>query len=139
MRRIIVMDRCCLCKRNGKPVDHLLLHCNVASAIWSAFFSCFGLSWVMPRSVVDLLNCWWSFGKLRSSAVWKMVPTCLFWCVWKERNDRCFIDRERTLGQILSLFYKTLYVSSLSISFSDFLVCFALLLVEWFFLYFQCT
>ena len=52
-------------------------------------------------------------------------------------NDRCFIDRERTLGQILSLFYKTLYVSSLSISFSDFLVRFALLLVEWFLLYFR--
>jgi len=38
--------------------DHLLLHCDVAYAIWIAFFSCFGLSWVMPRYVVDLYACW---------------------------------------------------------------------------------
>jgi hypothetical protein len=64
-----VMDRCCMCKRNGESVDHLLLHCDVASAIWSAFFSRFGLSWVMPRRVVDLYDCWWSSGRPRSAAV----------------------------------------------------------------------
>jgi hypothetical protein len=62
-----VMDRCCMCKRNGESVDHLLLHCDVASAIWSAFFSRFGLSWVMPRRVVDLYDCWWSSGRPRSA------------------------------------------------------------------------
>jgi hypothetical protein len=56
--------------------------------------------------------------------VWKMVPRCLLWCVWKEKNDRCFEERERTLVKILSLYYDTLYlwtavhVSTLSISFS---------------------
>jgi hypothetical protein len=49
-------------------------------------------------------------GRPRSAAVYKMVPTCLFWCVWKEKNDRYFEDRERTLGGILSLFYETLYL-----------------------------
>ena len=63
--------------------------------------------------------------------MWKMVPMCLFWCVWKEMNDRSYEDKEKTLGEILSLFYETLYlwivayVSPLSISVSDFLVCFA--------------
>lgn len=33
-----------MCKRNGESVDHFLLHCDEASAIWSAFFNCFGLS-----------------------------------------------------------------------------------------------
>jgi hypothetical protein len=50
-------------ERNGESVDYLLLHCDVASSIWSAFFSCFGLSWVMHRSVVDLLN-WVGLGVL---------------------------------------------------------------------------
>jgi hypothetical protein len=44
-------------------VDHLLLHCEVASALWSAFFGHFGLLWVMPRRVVELLACWWSLGR----------------------------------------------------------------------------
>jgi hypothetical protein len=46
-----------LMQEEWESVDHLLLHCNVVSAIWGAFFSRFGLSWVMLRSVVDLLNC----------------------------------------------------------------------------------
>jgi hypothetical protein len=68
----------------------------------------------------DMLNCWRSFGRPRSVAVWKMVPTCLFWCVWKERNDRCFEDKERMLGTILSLFYDTLYLWTVAyVSFVD--------------------
>jgi hypothetical protein len=58
-----------------------------------------------------------------SLAIWKMVPTCLFWCVWKERNSRCFEDLKRSLEDILASFFSTLYlwtvafVSPLSLSF----------------------
>jgi hypothetical protein len=77
-QHIIVMDKCCICKRNWESVDHLCLYCDMASAMRSAFFSSFGISWVMPRRVVDLYDCWWSSGKPRSVAVWKIVPICLF-------------------------------------------------------------
>jgi hypothetical protein len=96
------------------------------------FFSRFEMSWVMPRCVVDLYDCWWSSGKPKSFAVWKMVHTCLFWCLWRGRNDRNFEDKKRMLGEIISLFFETLYlwmaayVSPPSISYSDFLDCFAL-------------
>ena len=79
---VIVINRCCMCKRSEETVDHLLLHCEVASALWYAIFSCFGMAWVMPRWIVDLLACWWSSGRQRSAMVWKMVPMCLFWCLW---------------------------------------------------------
>jgi nitrogen fixation-related uncharacterized protein len=45
-----------------------------------------------------------------SLAIWKMVPTCLFWCVWKERNSRCFEDLKRSLEDILASFFSTLYL-----------------------------
>jgi hypothetical protein len=32
-RHIIIVDRCCLCKRDGESVDHFLLHYDVASAL----------------------------------------------------------------------------------------------------------
>jgi hypothetical protein len=32
-QHVIVVDRCCMCKKNRESVDHLLLHCEVASAI----------------------------------------------------------------------------------------------------------
>jgi hypothetical protein len=30
---VIIMNRCCLCKRNEESVDHVLLHCDVASTL----------------------------------------------------------------------------------------------------------
>jgi hypothetical protein len=74
------------------------------------FFSRFGLSWVMPRRVVDLFACWWTVGSTQSAVVWKMVPSCLLWCLWREKNDRSFEDRERTLVELKSFFFfNTLY------------------------------
>jgi hypothetical protein len=57
-------------------------------------------------------------------------------------NDESFKDRERTMKEILSLFFKTLYmwrvayVSPLSISYCD--LFFLLFLVRYFFLYTSC-
>jgi hypothetical protein len=88
-----------------ESVDHLLLHCEVACALWNAFFRRFGLSWVMPSSVADLFACWWTGGRSQSAAVWKMVPSCLLWCLWRERNDRSFEDRERSSVELESFFF----------------------------------
>uniref|UniRef100_A0A2N9G1A5 Reverse transcriptase zinc-binding domain-containing protein n=1 Tax=Fagus sylvatica TaxID=28930 RepID=A0A2N9G1A5_FAGSY len=41
-----------------ESVNHLLLHCTVAQELWSLIFALFGIAWVMPRGVVDLLSCW---------------------------------------------------------------------------------
>lgn len=42
-QHIIVVNRCCMCKRNGVSVDHLLLHCE-ASCAMECFLSHFRLS-----------------------------------------------------------------------------------------------
>jgi hypothetical protein len=76
-----MVDRCCMCKTNEESVDHLLLHCDLASTIWSVFFSRVGMSLVIPRRVVDMYDWWWSSDRPSSDDVWKMVPTCLFWCL----------------------------------------------------------
>jgi len=109
-RKIIIVDRCYLYKRDGETVDHLLLHCDVASTLWNHVFSRFGMSWVIPRRVVDLFSCWWKAGRSRSAAVWKMVPICILWCVWKERNLRCFEDLENSMENIVASFLHLLYL-----------------------------
>jgi hypothetical protein len=130
-KRVIVIDRCCMCKMNGESVDHLLLHCEVAHALWNAIFSRFSLSWVMPHRVEDLFACWWTGGRSRSAVVWKMVPCCLMWCLWRERNDRQFEDKERTIEDLISFFFHSLYswsdafLAPLTFSFNDFLVLFS--------------
>jgi hypothetical protein len=108
--QVIVIDRYYMCKRNGEFVDHLLLYCEVAYAIWNIFLVHFELSWVMPRRVVDLFACWWTVGSTRSAAVWKIVPPCLLWCLWREMNDMNFEDRERTMKELESFFFYTLYL-----------------------------
>jgi hypothetical protein len=130
-KRVIVIDRCCMCKMNGETVDHLLLHCEVAHALWYAILSRFSLSWVMPLRVIDLFACWWTGGRSRSAVVWKMVPCCLMWCLWRERNDRQFEDKERTIEELISFFLHSLYswtvayLAPLGISYNDFLVLFS--------------
>jgi hypothetical protein len=53
-----VVEWCCMCKRSGESIDHLLLHSAMASELWSATFSPFGVEWVMSRRMVELLDCW---------------------------------------------------------------------------------
>jgi hypothetical protein len=53
-----VMEWCCLCKTSGESIDHLFLHCVVALELWSVFFQLFGVAWVMPHSVSEMLGCW---------------------------------------------------------------------------------
>jgi hypothetical protein len=88
-RGLVVVNRCWLYETDGESVDHLLIHCAAARDLWNAFFARFGLCWVMPRTVKELLASWWTAGSTRSAIVWKMVPHCILWCIWRERNNRC--------------------------------------------------
>jgi hypothetical protein len=45
-----------------------------------------------------------------SAAIWKMVPICIFVCVWNQRNLRCFEDLESFMEDILTSFFHTLYI-----------------------------
>jgi hypothetical protein len=95
------------------------------------FFSRFRLSWVMPNRIVDLLACWETASETQSIVVWKMMSLCLLWCLQKEMNDRNFEDRERTLEELESFFFytlfiwKTVFISPLVLRYHDFLIHFS--------------
>ena len=72
-------------------------------------FCLFGICWVMPQRVADLLDCWsCNFRQHRNIVVWRIVPHCLMWCIWRERNSRSFEDRERSILEFKSFFFSTL-------------------------------
>ena len=61
----------------------------------------------MPKRVMDLFSCWYgSVG--RHSVIWKAIPHCIMWCLWRERNARIFEDCELSVVEIKLHFYRSL-------------------------------
>jgi len=125
---IVVVEWCVMCKKHGEFVDHLLLHCDVARVFWSSFYSLFGVEWVMPSSVFDLLSGWGTLlGRGTVNRIWKQVPLGVLWSLWRERNSKLFEDVEVPVGTLCRNVLHILYIwvsahSPGSMSFADFLL-----------------
>jgi hypothetical protein len=62
---------------------------------------------VMPKRVIDLFHCW--LGSVgRNSVIWKAIPHCIMWCLWRERNARTFEDCELSVVELKLHFYRSL-------------------------------
>ena len=97
-----------MCKNCGESMDHLLLHCPIACELWSLGLCLFGIHWVMPLKVIGLFESWQGmFGRHRNIDLWRLVPHCLLWCIWHERNARSFEGCECSMLQIKSFFLHT--------------------------------
>ena len=109
-RQLVLLDWCCMCKEDGESIDHLFLHCNAANELWQLVFSMFGIWWAMPYHVVDLLACWTGHTcKTSSAAIWGVIPHCIMWVIWRERNDRSFEDIEHSPQELKQRFLNVLF------------------------------
>ena len=99
-----------MCKHSGESVNHLFLHCDVARVVWSMVFSIFSVTWFTPEGVSKLLACWRRQEvNILAKEVWQIVPPCIMWIIWRERNGRCFEDQERSMEELKKLFIQTLF------------------------------
>ena len=99
------------CGENSIAVRYpnLFRFCRNKDANVAVVLGLFGVSWVMPHSVLGLLWCWQgSFDHHRNGYIWSIIPHCLLWCLWRERNSRCFEDTERSIPDLKLLFFRTL-------------------------------
>ena len=61
----------------------------------------------MPQSVVELLAYWQDkLGRHQNGHIWLIVPHCLIWCLWRERNNRCFENNERYIPDLKLFFFR---------------------------------
>ncbi|WMV52984.1 hypothetical protein MTR67_046369 [Solanum verrucosum] len=59
------------------------------------------MNWTMPEHTSDLLSCWIRRGGSKSQKRWwKLIPSCVWWRVWKERNSRCYEGVENEMQKI---------------------------------------
>uniref|UniRef100_A0A2N9G3X9 Reverse transcriptase zinc-binding domain-containing protein n=1 Tax=Fagus sylvatica TaxID=28930 RepID=A0A2N9G3X9_FAGSY len=100
-RGIVVVGWCCLCRCNGEMVAHLLLHCPMVRELWSYVFWLFGVDWVISGSVLDHVAGWRNWFGKHNSEVWNLVPACVMWSLWRERNKRTFEDLELSVDKLI--------------------------------------
>jgi len=63
-----------MCKKCGESIDHLFLHYEVATELWSVFLQLFGVDWVMPRKVNDFLGSWrGQLGNRHALQIWRLA------------------------------------------------------------------
>ena len=62
-------------------LDHLVCHCEKAHQLWCFVFRSFGVSWVLPSMVSDILFGWWNWLGKHLLDIWNLVPLCLMWCI----------------------------------------------------------
>uniref|UniRef100_A0A2N9GEV9 TIR domain-containing protein n=1 Tax=Fagus sylvatica TaxID=28930 RepID=A0A2N9GEV9_FAGSY len=73
---------CCMCRVGCETGDHLLIHCSLTLNLWHSVLRAFGVLWVFPNRVVDLIYGWHNWFGKHDSAVWNLVPSCLMWTIW---------------------------------------------------------
>ena len=76
-------NRFCMCCCNEESVDHLLISCSLAHSLWMHMIQLFGIDWVMPGLVVDLLCCWHHWLGKYNSNIWNLVLGCLMLTIWR--------------------------------------------------------
>lgn len=96
-----LVNRCYMCKEETETINHLFLHCRAATPLWQLFLNILGIKWVMPSTTAELLSCW---NRKRMSKQmkkdWNTIPAAIWWCIWKERNRRCFEGQENSFLKI---------------------------------------
>ncbi|XP_022865490.1 uncharacterized protein LOC111385340 [Olea europaea var. sylvestris] len=105
-----VTEWCYMCKKDGETINHLFIHCDGVRWLWDSILASQSMNWVLLRRIEDLVWAWKrKFRDKDSKLLWNLIPRCIVWCIWRERNDRYFEDQTKTTEQIRELFYLTLY------------------------------
>ena len=57
-RGITLVNKCYMCKGESNSVDHLLVYCKVARALWELAMNRLGICWAAPNYVSSHLLAW---------------------------------------------------------------------------------
>ncbi|XP_015161001.1 uncharacterized protein [Solanum tuberosum] len=105
-----IVSRCMLCSDARETNNYLFLHCKVTSQLWTMFLSLTETKWSMAEHTTDLLSCWIRRGGSKTHKKWwRIIPHCIWWTIWRERNGRNFDDRFNNIQKIKESCITTFY------------------------------
>lgn len=95
-RGTILCSRFHLCGKEAESVNHLFLNRNVTAQLWQIYLNIKGLKWVMPRTLIQLLQCWNRGKRKKKKSFWRItIPANIWGTVRKERNTKCFEGKSK--------------------------------------------
>ena len=96
-----------MCKKSGKSIDNLLLHCKLTRELRSSLIQLFGVAWVMSRWIRDLLvSRRGQLGQCMVLELWRLDPLCLLLCIWRKKNTRSFEGREMAMLELKKMLFQ---------------------------------
>lgn len=92
----ILCSRFHLCGKEAESVNHLFLNRNVTAQLWQIYLNIKGLKWVMPRTLIQLLQCWNRGKRKKKKSFWRItIPANIWGTGRKERNTKCFEGKSK--------------------------------------------
>ena len=92
-------------------VKLLTIYSFIVRLLWSCGNG-FWFIWSL-LGYANVCCCWQGqFGRHHNGDIWIVVPHCLMWCIWKERNSRCFEVNERSMPNLKLLFLEPYWTGS---------------------------
>lgn len=99
-----------MCKHEAESVDHLFLHCDTAKKCWNTCFKAFGIQWVMPKSVLEMVGSWWCRSNNKDALVfWNLVPHTTLWAIWRKRTRKTFEGEEWGIEKLIYYIFELLF------------------------------
>lgn len=79
------------CSLHSETACHLFLHCQFSLQVWSGILEWWHISWVCPRSLLNLWV-WWVENSFKNweKHLWETTFFATIWLIWLARNNLVF-------------------------------------------------
>ncbi|KAG5539456.1 hypothetical protein RHGRI_019858 [Rhododendron griersonianum] len=95
---------CKFCGETIESIDHSLLFCTPVWNVWCKILKWWGIQWVTPNSVSDIINWWLSYRqKPKIKVIWDCIPFAVLWSLWKMRNEHLFQNKDLNWEDVVDL------------------------------------